>query len=152
MPYQMTNIGSEIAARAGGSVSAVAGGSGDATEVSSAWFERTDMESLVFFIYYKATLAQDETLTLTANVQTASDSSGTGAADFGDALASAVVATGPSGGGTVEGVSRIDVNLQKSTAGAYVRGQFTPDLSAANTDTAILAGVFVVNGEPIPVV
>jgi hypothetical protein len=57
---------------------------------------------------------------------------------------SAVVATGPTGGGTVTGTFEVDMNL--GGAGQYVRAKFTPDMSAADTDTAALSGVLVFGG------
>ena len=51
---------------------------------------------------------------------------------------------GPTGGGTVTGTFEVDLNI--SAAGQYVRAKFTPDLSAADTDTAALSGVLVFGG------
>jgi len=54
------------------------------------------------------------------------------------------VATGPSGGGTVTGTFEVDLSL--AGAGRYVRAKFTPDMSAADTDTAALSAVMVLGG------
>ena len=145
MHASMQDAGALIAARYGvAGVDAVAGGAGDATEASGAWVDRRGFGSLKVVIAFTATLAQDETLSIGANLQDASDSSGTGAADFGTALASAVRATGGAGGSTETGVIELDFDL--SAADRYVRVQFTPDLSAAMTDTAELAAVYVLAG------
>ena len=74
----------------------------------------------------------------------ATSSGGSGVADFGDALAATVVATGGSGGSTVTGVVELDFDL--TGAEAYVRAQYTPDLSATGTDTATLAVTYVLCG------
>lgn len=138
------DIGAHITGRAGGAVEATAGGAGDAAEVNGPWIDRQGYLSGKLIITYQATLGDGETLSVAANLQDASDDSGTGAADFGNAAASAVRATGGSGGTTERGVVEIDVDL--SGAKQYVRPQFTPDLSAANTDVAILAATLVLGG------
>lgn len=123
---------------------ATAGGSGDDAEVDGEWIDRQGYLSGKLIIAFEATLADGETLSIGSNFQDASDSSGTGAADFGDAEASAVRATGGSGGSTEKGQVEIDIDL--SGAKQFVRAQFTPDLSAAGTDTAKLAAVLVLGG------
>ncbi len=54
-------------------------------------------------------------------------------------LASAVVATGPSGGGQVVGQVPFAVDL--TNARRYVRINFLPDMSATGTDTGIAVAV-----------
>lgn len=135
------DIGSLITAAACQAASATAGGAGDATEVDGQWIDRKDHLSCKLVIVFDATLAQDETLSVAANLQDANDDQGTGVGDFGDAVANAVVATGGAGGSTELGVVTADFDL--SAAKQYVRAQFTPDLSAANTDTAIVAAALI---------
>ncbi len=145
MHASMQDAGALIAARYGAAgIDATAGGAGDATEVDGAWIDRRGFSSLKVVIAFTATLAQAATLSIAANLQDASDSSGTGAADHGTALASAVRATGGTGGSTETGVIELDFDL--SAADRYVRIQFTPDLSAANTDVAELAAIYVLAG------
>lgn len=162
-----TDIGAHVAFQAGTMVSATAGGSGDNVEQNGAWIARKPSaagppdfsprlggpySSAVLLLYFRAVLAQGATLTIAANAQTAADSGGTGAADFGDAFDAAVVATGPAGGGAVKGVVRLDFNFEKSDAGPYIREQFTGNLSAANTDTAVITAVWVFGGsDTVPV-
>lgn len=138
------DIGAYITSRAGGAVSAVAGGAGDATELDGAWIDRQGFLSAKLVVAYDATLAEGETLSLAANAQDAADGSGTGAADFGTAVADAVVATGGTGGSTERGTVEIDLDL--TTARQYIRAQFTPNLSAANTDTARVHAVVILGG------
>jgi len=140
-----TDSGAGLAVRyANVGTTATAGGSGDATEVDGAWIDRQGFNSITVAIPYTATLAEDETLSVAANLQDASDSSGTGAADFGTALAATVQATGDTGGSTETGAVKLTFDLTE--ADRYVRIQFTPDLSAANTDTAKLAAAYVLGG------
>lgn len=145
MHASMNNAVALIAARFGAAgVDVTAGGSGDATEVNCAWIDRRGFASLKAVVTFTTTLAAAATLTFAANLQDASDGSGTGAADFGTALPATVVATGPGGGGTVTGVVELDFDV--TGADRYCRLQVTPNLSAANTDvlefgvTYILAG------------
>jgi hypothetical protein len=122
---------------------ATAGGAGDATELDGRYIDRSGYLSAKLTVAFKAVLGDGETLSIAANLQDDADGAGVGT-DFGGAFASAVVATGPGGGGTVEGQVELDFDL--SGARQYVRAQFTPDLSAANTDTAIIAAVLVLGG------
>ena len=121
-----------------------AGTGADGLEQDGYFNDRSRRLSGVLVIAYTAVLAQDATLSLAANLQDASDSAGTGAADYGDALANAVVATGDTGGSTEIGTVEIDVDL--SGADAFVRGQVTPTLSAVATDTVALSAVLVLSG------
>lgn len=143
----MRNVGAYITPRFGSISTATAGGTGDATEVSGAYVNRDGFESAKMIIAYKAVLAQAATLSLAANIQDATDGSGTGVADFGDALANAVIATGETGGSTEEGVVEIDVDL--NMANKFIRSQVTPNLSAANTDTCTIAVTWVLGGARI---
>lgn len=145
------DIGAQIAGRACAAVAATAGGAGDAAEVNGQWIDRQGFLSAKLIVAYQGVLGDGDTLSVAANLQDATDGSGTGAADFGTAAADAVRATGGSGGSTERGVVEIDVDL--SGAKQFVRAQFTPNLSAANTDTAILSAVLVLGGaEAIPAV
>lgn len=144
---EIENIGGKIAVRrAAANTAATAGGSGDAAAVTGVIIDRAALgwpQSAVFAIPFTATLGQGETLSIAATVQSSDDSGLSGPATNAT-LASTVAATGPSGGGTVTGTVEVDVNL--SGAGRYVRGNFTPDLSRANTDTAALSAVFAFGG------
>lgn len=114
-------------------------------------FGNTRFKSGKLLIAGRAALAENETLTLAANLQddTVTGFSGT-PADYGPALASGVVATGPSGGGTVDFVAAIDVDL--AGARQFVRAQVTANLSRANTDTVAISAVLVVGGaDQLPV-
>lgn len=145
MHASMQNMGALIGARyASAGVDVTAGGAGDATEVNGAWIDRRGFQSVKVVIVYTTTLAAAATLSIAANLQDASDSSGTGAADFGDAYASAVQATGESGGSTETGVVELDFDV--SAADRYIRIQFTPNLSASGTDVAEIAAVYIVGG------
>jgi hypothetical protein len=109
--------------------------------------------SLDAVVAYDATLASGATLALAWDLQDSPD--GTNYSDL-VTEASTVVATGPSGGGRVHGVSRIviaDANKPMGTPGygiggarRYVRVNVTPHLSAAGTDTGVIAGVGVFGG------
>jgi hypothetical protein len=127
-------------ARGSGNNAATAGGSGDATEVNGAWQSRKSTKgialSVKLIISFTAALAQGATLKFGGNWQDATDGAGAGAADFpgSDVIASTTAATGGTGGSTETGTVEWDLDL--AAAREFIRAQVTPDLSAANTDTA----------------
>lgn len=129
-----------------------AGGAGDNTEVNGAWIDTQGFESLEFLMTYTATLAAAATLSLAANVQDADDISGTGAADVStdylSALPATVVSTGATGGSTNKGAYALGIDL--TMCKRYVRVQFTPNLSAANTDTAKIGATYLLGGAKYP--
>lgn len=128
---------------------ATAGGTGDNVEVNGVWVDRKPADrgpyhSAKVVISFTTTLAAAATLTFAANIQDATDGSGTGAADFGAALAATTVATGPGGGGTVTGTVEMDFDI--SNAREFLRTQITPNLSAANTDTCSWQAQWIFGG------
>lgn len=147
MTTQLRNIGALISVlRASANVAATAGGSGDATEVVGAIIDRGEIgfpQSCVLAIPFSATLAEGETLSIACDIESSNDSNLSGATAVKTA-ASVVVATGPSGGGIVTGTLELDAAIMG--AGRYVRANFTPELSAADTDTAALSSVLVFGG------
>lgn len=145
MHASMNNAGALLAARyAAAGVDVTAGGTGDNTEVDGAWIDRRGFNSLKVVIPYTATLAATKTLSIAANLQDASASDGTGAADYGTALAATVQATGATGGSTETGVVELDYDV--SGCDRYVRIQFTPNLSATGTDVAEMGAVYILAG------
>lgn len=136
-------------ARGTGNNAVTAGGSGDATEVNAAWVSREAAtglaNSMKVIVSYTATLAAGATLTFAGNMQDATAIGGTGAADYGDAVAATVVATGATGGSTETGTFEIDVDL--AGAREFVRAQITPNLSASGTDTAAWNVTYVFFGD-----
>lgn len=147
MTTQLRSIGDLISVRrAAANTAATAAGTGDNTAVIGAIIDRVAIgtpQSAVLAIPFTATLGEDETLSIGYTVQEGQDSGLSDAATLQTA-ALAVVATGPSGGGTVTGT--FEVNVPLMAAGRYVRANFTPDLSASGTDTAALAAVLVFGG------
>ena len=138
------DIAAQLAPRMCEAASITAGGAGDNTEVDGDFHDRQGFLSCLLIIAFEAVLGAAETLSIAANLQDANDDQGAGVADFGDALASAVVATGGAGGTTERGVATLKADL--SAARQFVRAQFTPDLSAGAADTAIVVGVLVFGG------
>lgn len=137
-------------ARVTGNNTATAGGSGDNTEVNGAYIDRKLDDvgmamSAKLVINFTTALAADETLKFAVQMQDATASDGTGVADYEDAVAATVVATGESGGSTETGTVEIDVDL--SGANQFVRAQITPDLSRGATDTAAWSATLVLFGD-----
>jgi hypothetical protein len=145
---EINNIGSKIAVvRAAANTAATAGGSGDNTAVTGVIIDRAALNwpaSAVFAVPFTTTLAATQTLSVAMTVQDGDNDALSDAGTFAT-RANAVVATGPSGGGTVTGTVELDVNL--TGAKRYVRLNFTPDLSASGTDTAALSGVVAFGGQ-----
>ena len=150
------NIGYSILTKlAGANSTAVAAGSGDATEINGDSIQRSTLGSMYLSaqlaVQWRTTLASGATMTVAANIQDSADNVSwvdfnAAASGFGGSseLTAAVVATGPSGGGEVVGETYLDVDL--SGARDYVRAQYTPNLSAGSTDTAILSAAIVFGG------
>lgn len=147
MTTQIRSIGDQIKVlRAAANTAATAGGSGDNAEVTGVTLDRAAIgypQSAVVAVPYTATLASGATLSLSYVVQSGEASNLADAATL-QSGASAVIATGPAGGGTVSGT--FSVNVPLAGAGRYVRVKLTPDLSAADTDTAALSAVMVFGG------
>lgn len=128
-----------------------AGAGNDGVEVDGPTIDRNGFNHLAqggkLIIAWDTTLAAAATLSLAANMQDSpNNSTWTDVLDnyAGGALANAVVATGPGGGGTLRGVSVIDFALDQLDR--YLRAQVTANLSAANTDTVRIAAVLVMGG------
>lgn len=140
----MRDVHSEITVRrAAANTAATAGGAGDNTAVTGVIIDRAALgwaESVVVAIPFTTTLASAQTLSVNWTLQHGEDSGLSDAATLATSGA-AVVATGA---GTVAGVVEAGVSLRG--ARRYVRLNFTPDLSAANTDTAALSAVLVFAG------
>jgi hypothetical protein len=144
----MNDSGAYIAGRYGATGTLTAAGAGDNTEVNGEWIDRRGFHSLTVFLGYTTALTATKTLSLAANIQDATDSSGTGAADFGTPYPATVQATGA---GTVKGVRKLTFDLRM--AASHVRVQFTPDLSHSGTDTATVWAIYVLGGaESLPAV
>lgn len=138
--------------------SATAGGTGDATLVVGTTIDRATLTPFgargallnimplgaVFTVAYEAVLGAGNTLSISAAKVEDSADGATWATIFdvtGVAAsvpvswpAAGVVDTGAAGGSTQRGIVAYGTDIKK--ARRYVRFSFTPDLSAANTDTA----------------
>jgi hypothetical protein len=141
------DIGEEVLTKqAIANTTAVAAGSGDATEIDGPAIIRTSLgslyESVKLSIHGNATLASGLTLTIAANLQDSAD--GSTWADFGTALAATVVATGESGGSAELFETFLDADIRG--AKAYLRAQVTPDLTHTGTDTALIGGTLIFGG------
>ncbi len=160
--WQLKNITElETPAALSDSLSWTAGGTGDDTILTGFAIDRARFSldaslaiSVDVIVAYDATLAAGKTLSLTFDLQTSID--GQNWTDYAIQPAT-VVATGPTGGGRVVGVSRLtrqdsniasgySVGVDLSGARRYVRLLLTPDLSNTGTDTAVISTVGVFGG------
>jgi hypothetical protein len=94
--------------------------------------------SLTAAIAATATLAAGETLTVTGIFEHSEDESTWEEIGSDETV---LVLEGPSGGATVTGAAVLGCNLAE--ADRHVRFKFKPDLSAAGTDTAKVASVYL---------
>lgn len=137
-----------------------AGGASDSATFTSSSVDREGLStgsmprSMDVEIYFSATLGSGQTLSLYSEVDSAPDNS-----TFA-ALASeqAVIATGPSGGGAVNGVHRMTVQTTADNpapgpgvglgpAARYLRYLGVPHMSRTGTDTAQIRAIgFVLGG------
>lgn len=144
---QDRNVGEVIdIARAAANTAVTAGGAGDNQAVTGVVVDLAALgqpQSCAIAIPFTATLGQGETLSIAHTLQHGTAANLSDAATY-QSRAATVVATGPTGGGTVSGVVKVNVPLRG--ARRYVRLNFTPDLSRANTDTAALSAVMVFGG------
>jgi hypothetical protein len=132
--------------RAAANTAVTAGGGGDAAAVTGVIIDRAALgwpNSVVVAVPYTAALGAADTLSIAWTLQHGDNNALSDAGTHASA-ASAVVATGGSGGTTEAGTLEAGVSLLG--AKRYVRLNFTPDLSRANTDTAALSAVLVFGG------
>lgn len=131
--------------------SATAGGTGDNTQATGATIDRVGFGSAKVVVSYTATLAAAATMTLAVSRQTSEDGSTWATATV--LQAATLAATGDSGGSTETGV--VTFNESYEVVARYVRYLVTPNLSAANTDTALVATTVILggayNGTSLPV-
>lgn len=148
MSFGMTRDGGSSRDVAFGDIHTLTAGAGsDNAEQTGPWIDRLGWDSCGVYAVYEATLAENETLSIAANLQDSVDAS-TPKGDFtlgGASLASTVVATGGTGGSTEQGVAYLG-KWDLTMAERHVRVQVTSDLSAAGTDTATVAIVVVKDG------
>jgi hypothetical protein len=136
----IADFGKYLKAASCNGISITAGGTGDDTALTGASIDRLGYGSTSFVIAYKTTLAASETLSFAAEYQVSSDNSNW---DTAVTLQAATVArTGAVTNG--QGVVKFDVNLEGLKR--YIRFNFTPNLSRANTDTAVVYGTAILGG------
>jgi len=157
-----------IAVEASAHAAATAGGTGDNAEVVGLTIDRENLLpygtaaavtnaapiGAVFLVNYEAALGAGNTLTIGkglvedsadgVNWATIYDQTGTAAPIPPAWPVAGVVDTGGAGGTTQRGVIAFGTDIQK--ARRYVRFDFTPDLSAATTDTLKVDVVAVLSG------
>ncbi len=126
---------------------ATAGGTGAGTQVVGLTVDRMGMgtgslaQSALMGVIYETTLAAGDTLSLAYEIDSSPD--GSTWTNIQSATA-AVVATGPTGGGTIK--SEFNVAADLTGAARYVRFSYTPTFSAPNTDTFYGDGVGAFGG------
>ncbi len=136
-----------------------AGGASDAATFTGLSIDREAFgagslsQSMDVAVPYDVTLGSGATLSITFDLQDSAD--GVTWADFRTEAAT-VFATGPSGGGAVQGVARMalggsnvppgDPGVNLGGARRFIRTLIVPDFSRAGTDTGLLSVVGVFGG------
>jgi hypothetical protein len=148
------NIGAFIASvRTSDNASLTAGGAGDNTQVVGQIIDRTLFsfpQSATFAIFAKAVLGASATLTLKTVLIEHGDAANLSDAATFSAPADFILFTDAGAGSTLRGQKEYDIDL--AGAKRYLRLKFTPDLSAANTDTAECSSVVIFGGtDTVPV-
>jgi hypothetical protein len=128
-----------------GAVSFTAAGTGDNTAVTGQSIDRIDYGSAKFTIAYKTTLAESKHLQLAAEYQESSDDSNWDTAVSLQTIGNVV--TGGTGGSTEYGELSFDLDLTGKKR--YIRFNFTPNLDATGTDTAITAAIASLGGKRV---
>lgn len=137
------DVGAFFQGAAGNGDNWVQAGGHDGAAVLTPFVDRTGFGSMKLLVPFTAVLTAAATLTVNLGAQDATDNAGTGAADFGTFSGAKVVATGPGGGGTVNGVAEIDMNVEG--ARQFLAGKVTATLSHA-ADTVQLGRVLCLGG------
>lgn len=136
-------------AQMGIAVSLTAGGAGDNTEVTSTAVDTDNALSAKLVVAGKAVLAAGKSLFVTVKIADATKS------DLSDVsadttISNAVKVVTSSGGGTVYFAAEKKIDLAATgLKNRYLRFKITPDLDAANTDTAIVVATLELAGERI---
>ena len=147
------SIGTEIAAvDTGLNYNVVAAAGSDNAEVAGVIIDRESHGmplSGCILIGWKATLGAAATLSIGYRLEHGDAANLSDTADFAKQLcAGNVVQTASASGGTYHGVLKVDLDL--AGAKRYLRLNITEDLSAANTDVAVLsASPMVFGGEQV---
>lgn len=135
------NVGAEVKVLTASTPTAVtAGGAGDNSAITGQSVDRDGYQSCVFAISYVTTLGAAETLKFAAEYQESSDNSSWGTATSLQAATTAETGLQTAKHGVVE------FNLALAGKKRYIRFNQTPDLSRANTDTAVVAGTVTLGG------
>lgn len=145
---QSKNIAALITNRiASAQVSATAGGAGNNVAVTGLVIQRSLLgtpNSAAVSVLFEAVLGATDMLSL-INVVVQDSADGIIFVNFATFTNPGVVATGPTGGGTVRGETTLAVDLEG--ARDYIQVDFTPVLSAASVDTAKLVAVMTLAGQ-----
>ncbi len=143
------NIGAYLKCIRSVSASAIAAGSGDATETTGAYVDRLGFQSANAFLMTQATVSSGKKATFKMTLQHG-DTDGSGAADAGATLqpegaADSVVETLSYVTGTEYGSYDYDIDL--SSLGRYILLQVHVDLDNSGTDVAFYCGGFILGGK-----
>lgn len=137
----ISQFGKFCVVQACGLSTATAAGTGDNSAVTGATIDRLEFGSCKLVIAYKTTLGSLETLKYAVAMEDSVNS------NMSSSTTTTLQATTTAATGVLTGnVNEITFDVDLSGKGRYIRFNFTPDLSASGTDTAISCAVCVLGG------
>lgn len=119
----------------------------EGSEVNGIWIAKGNRKSVKLIIVATAlNMANGETVTLTGNLQDATDGGGSGAADFGAAIGPTVIDTAPGSGGPHTRTIQFEQVFDVQSARAFLRSQQT--LVTSGSATITWAAILELQGTP----
>jgi hypothetical protein len=140
-PYY-NDFGAWVDSSMSGIASLTAAGTGDNTAVTGQSVDLIDYDGIKVVLGYKAALTDAKSLKLAVEYQESADDSSW---DTAVALQASTIAVTSDGGTTEYGTVEFDLDASKLKR--YVRVNFTPDLDAAGTDTALVSCIVIKGGK-----
>lgn len=134
MPRELGSSVTSVLALAPNTVTA--GGGSDNIAQNGPAISRLGYYAAVLACPIRSVLAAGANVVVNAKIQSRS-----GGGSWSDLIAASPVTLSSVGGGTVDGI--LELNAPLDAAGDEIRAVVTPNLSAANTDTATLGAVLV---------
>lgn len=141
------DVGAYLKVRSVAAAALTAGGSGDNTAFSGTAFDKSALGTFfgsgIAVVSGRAVLGEGETLSITVELLDG-PAANTATAVYEEVADDVVVATGGSGGSTEHFMVQYKVPLDSMNQ--FVNVKVTPDLSRANTDTAVVHSGIVLGG------
>lgn len=151
MSMKPFNLDAEVDAFFCGAAQLTAGGSGDDTAVTGVGIDTQDYHSAKVVVAYTATLTDTKALELAVELQESDDDGVSDAYDTAEEIRANSAIVTADADDTFTGVyeAKIDLRGNEKLRKRYIRINFTPDLDASGTDTAVVTAVLLLGGKRI---